>query len=113
MGEAKKIYFKIIEIVNSSSKSFDVKKNVVEKLGEIYCQNELIISISELANSIKDIVGYKGRVKFDLTKPDGMTVKLLDANRLSRLGWRAETPLKEGLSKTYDWYKALFNQDGK
>lgn len=48
--EAKKIYLKIIEIVNASSKSFDVKKNVVEKLGEIYCQNELIVSISELSN---------------------------------------------------------------
>lgn len=49
-GEAKKIYFKIIELVNSSSKSFDVKKTVVEKLGEIYCRNESTISVNELSN---------------------------------------------------------------
>lgn len=48
--EAKKIYLKIIELVDLSSKSFDVKKNVVEKLCEIYCQNESIVSINELSN---------------------------------------------------------------
>lgn len=62
------------------------------------------VSIRELAELIKEVVGYNGTLKFDATKPDGMLKKLLDVKRAKQLGWNAKTSLKEGLTKTYDWY---------
>lgn len=62
------------------------------------------ISIRELAEIIKEIVGFTGEIKFDTTKPNGMPKKLLDSSKISFLGWRSKTSLKEGLEKTYRWW---------
>ena len=62
------------------------------------------ISIKELAEMIKDIVGFKGDIRFDLSRPDGMPRKLLDIGKLEFLGWRASIPIREGIEKTYKWY---------
>ena len=62
------------------------------------------VSIKELAESIAKIVGYKGLINWDRTKPDGAPRKLLDSSRLSTMGWSAKIPLKEGLKETYKWY---------
>jgi GDP-L-fucose synthase len=62
------------------------------------------ISIRELAELIRDVVGYPGDIVFDTSKPDGMPRKLLDVSRLHALGWRARIPLREGLEQTYRWY---------
>ena len=62
------------------------------------------ISIAELAELIRDITGYGGKIEFDHSKPDGTPRKLLDVSRLTRAGWKAETTLEEGIRKTYDWY---------
>lgn len=59
------------------------------------------ISIKDLAELIKKIVGYKGEIKFDLTKPDGTPKKLLDISRLSSLGWMPKVNLEDGIKKTY------------
>ena len=53
---------------------------------------------------IKDIVGYRGEVIFDASKPDGMPRKLMDVSRAARLGWMAKIGIPEGLRLTYDWY---------
>jgi GDP-L-fucose synthase len=58
-------------------------------------------TIKELAELVKDIVGYQGALEFDTTKPDGTPRKLLDVSRLHKLGWRHKTSLREGLAKTY------------
>lgn len=63
------------------------------------------ITIRELAETIKDITGYKGELRFDSSKPDGMPHKVLDVSRINSLGWKAKTPLREGIEKTYGWYK--------
>jgi len=63
------------------------------------------IQISELADMVKEVVGYRGGIEYDKTKPDGTYRKLLDITRISNLGWRPLTSLKEGIRKTYDWYK--------
>src|SRR3989339_703236 len=60
--------------------------------------------IKELAFLVKKIVAYEGEVLFDSTKPDGAPRKLLDVSRLTSLGWKATTPLEEGIRKTYEWY---------
>ena len=62
------------------------------------------ITISDLAFLVRDIVGYQGDVVFDTSKPDGTPRKLLDVSRLKDLGWYAKTSLKEGVSRTYQWY---------
>lgn len=63
------------------------------------------ISIADLAKLVGDVVGYKGGIVYDSSKPDGTPRKLLDVTRLHSLGWKAKTGLREGIEKTYDWYK--------
>jgi GDP-L-fucose synthase len=63
------------------------------------------ITIGELAELIKEIVGFKGEIRKDLSKPDGTPQKLLDITKLSSLGWNAKISLKEGIRQTYEWYK--------
>lgn len=62
------------------------------------------IEINELARTIKEIVGYKGKIVNDLSKPDGTPRKLLDVSRLEATGWKYKVGLKEGIEKTYKWY---------
>ncbi|WP_457637188.1 GDP-L-fucose synthase [Oceanithermus sp.] len=62
------------------------------------------VSIYELAKLIREVVGYEGQIRFDLSKPDGTPRKLLDVSRLNALGWRAKISLRDGLRKTYQWY---------
>src|SRR5205807_1687220 len=62
------------------------------------------LSIRELAAMICDIVGFKGELKWDPTKPDGIPRKLLDVNKLKALGWEAKIPLRKGIEQTYRWY---------
>ena len=61
-------------------------------------------SIAELAETIRDVVGYKGELKFDRSKPDGMPFKGLESGPLHALGWKASHSLREGLEDTYQWY---------
>lgn len=61
-------------------------------------------SIRELAEMIGEVVGFKGDLRFDHTKPDGTPLKLLDVSKLTALGWQAQTPLEEGIKKAYQWY---------
>lgn len=63
------------------------------------------ISINELAELIKEIVGYEGEIRFDTTKPDGTPRKLLDVSRLHSTGWKHKIDLREGIKQTYEWYK--------
>lgn len=63
------------------------------------------ISIRELANLIKEIVGFNGDILFDESKPDGTFQKLMDSQLINQLGWHAKVDLKEGLIKTYDDFK--------
>jgi len=67
------------------------------------------ISIRDLAYLIREIVGFKGDIRWDTGKPDGTPRKLMDVERLKNLGWQATTSLKEGIEKTYTWY--LHNRD--
>jgi GDP-L-fucose synthase len=62
------------------------------------------ITIMELAEMIREITGYRGRLVFDPSKPDGTPRKLLDVSRLRALGWRPKISLREGIQRTYRWY---------
>jgi GDP-L-fucose synthase len=62
------------------------------------------ITIRELAELIKEIVGFEGEIRYDNSKPDGTPRKLLDVSRLESLGWRSRISLREGIEETYKWY---------
>ena len=85
--------------------------NACVYLLENYSGNEILnigtgkdLTIKELAEMICDVIEYKGNLLFDSTKPDGTPRKLLDISKLTKLGWKAKTNLKDGLIKTYNWY---------
>ncbi len=62
------------------------------------------IPIAELGALVGEAVGFKGRIVFDTTKPDGTPRKLLDVTKLNGLGWRHQRPLRDGVAATYEWY---------
>jgi GDP-L-fucose synthase len=64
------------------------------------------VTIRELAELIGSITGFRGRLKFDESKPDGTPRKRLDVSRVNALGWKARIPLAEGIRSSYEWYLA-------
>jgi len=67
------------------------------------------VTIRELAEAVKAVVGFDGELVFDTTKPDGTMRKLLDVSRMKSLGWEAKVSLWDGIEKTYEWF--LKHQD--
>jgi|TARA_X000001036_G_C20664810_1_gene800351 GDP-L-fucose synthase len=68
------------------------------------------ITIRELAETIKEVVGFSGKLTFDSSKPDGSSRKLINVSCLSGLGWKYSIDLKEGLARTYKWYQKKAGQ---
>jgi GDP-L-fucose synthase len=71
------------------------------------------VTIADLAHLVGEVVGYRGRIVFDTSKPDGTPRKLLDVGKLKRLGWQAATPLPEGLRCAYAAFTALADADAR
>jgi GDP-L-fucose synthase len=67
------------------------------------------ITIADFARLVADVVGYRGRIAFDTSRPDGAPRKLLDVSRLNTMGWRAATPLREGLQRMYADFLARYD----
>ena len=63
------------------------------------------VTIADLARLIADVIGFEGRLVFDGSKPEGASRRALDSARLADTGWRAPTPLREGLEATYRWWR--------
>jgi GDP-L-fucose synthase len=74
------------------------------RISHINCGSEDEISITELANLIKQVVEFSGKIVFDPTKPDGTFRKKMDNTRISSTGFNPSTSLKEGIEKTYNWF---------
>jgi GDP-L-fucose synthase len=62
------------------------------------------LTIAELAALISEVVGFRGEIRYDASKPDGTPRKLLDVSRINALGWTAQTPLRTGIAATYEWF---------
>lgn len=89
----------------------DDLSNCIEFLLGVETKEDLInvgtgeeISILELANLIKNIIGFEGNINTDLNMPDGNPRKLLDSSLINKMGWKYSINLENGLEKTYDWY---------
>ena len=85
--------------------------DVAPMLAERYDSPEIInvgcgedVTSGELAALVGDVVGFRGELVFDRSKPDGTPRKLLDVGRMTTLGWRPQTKLRDGIRATYDWY---------
>jgi GDP-L-fucose synthase len=89
-------------------------------LMKTYSSGELVnigtgmdIAIAEFARLVAATVGYSGEISFDTSRPDGTPRKLLDVNRLAKLGWRAKTSLEDGLKLAYQAYLSENGQAGE
>ena len=80
------------------------QSNTKPMLSHINVGTGIDVTIREMAETMKQVVGFKGELVFDATKPDGTPRKLIDISRLSNMGWKYSVDLKYGLEKTYKWY---------
>ena len=107
--------FKDIVIANEMKQSLDTEQNLNLSKTERALQQEIRnthinigtgqdVSIKELAETIKKVIGFKGDLVFNTNKPDGTIRKLTDVSKLNNLGWKYSVELEEGISKLYKWY---------
>tara|TARA_B110000971_G_scaffold199216_1_gene216359 strand:+ start:986 stop:1939 length:954 start_codon:yes stop_codon:yes gene_type:complete len=82
---------------------FALENNLPEYLYNIGTGKD--ITIKELADTIQKVVGHKGQIVWDSSKPDGTPRKLMDVSKIKEMGWQYATELEEGIKKTYQWYE--------
>src|ERR1035437_71256 len=70
------------------------------------------LTIRQLAETVRDVVGYQGNIEFDSTKPDGTPRKLMDVSRLHSLGWHAKTTLQDGMAMAYEDFRGDHHELG-
>jgi GDP-L-fucose synthase len=95
-----------IHVMNLDKKIYDEQISSVSSHINVGSGKEL--SIKELAETIKEVIDFKGTINFDSSKPDGSTRKLLNSERINKLGFKPKTHLKEGLIKTYQDYLKFY-----
>ena len=66
------------------------------------------MTIKELAETVKEVVGFTGEIEWDTSKPDGTPRKLMDSSRINALGWKAEVVLKDGVARAYQDFLSRF-----
>ena len=108
-GKAMREFLFVDDMVEAAIFVFEIDKvtyqsNVNPMLSQINIGTGQDISILELANIMKKVVGFKGNIKFDSTKPNGTLRKLIDISKIKEMGWNHKVDLVDGLESTYKWY---------
>lgn len=113
-GKPRREFLHVDDMAAASLFVLDLPKNAYEANTEpmlshinVGCGKD--VSISELAQKVADVTGFKGNIATDPSKPDGTMRKLMDVSRLANMGWKASIELDKGISETYEWF--LSNQD--
>ncbi|MGI2186051.1 GDP-L-fucose synthase [Shewanella oncorhynchi] len=96
-----------IYVMNLDQATYEA--NTEPMLSHINVGTGVDCTIRELVETVAKVVGFKGMIVFDATKPDGAPRKLMDVSRLSALGWNASIELEQGLKITYEWFLANQN----
>ena len=109
-GLIKRDFLFVDDMVNASIFILELDKKVYLKntqpmLSHINIGSGSDITIRELAEIIKKVVDYKGKIKFNSNKPDGTNRKLVDISRIKRMGWTPSIGLEHGIKETYNWYR--------
>jgi GDP-L-fucose synthase len=94
-----------IHVMNVDKKIYN--EQISSEISHINVGSEQELTVKELAETIKEVVGFEGKINFDKTKPDGTLRKLLDSKRIYSLGFKPEMSLKDGLSKTYQEFVSV------
>ena len=108
-GESKREFLYVDDMARASIHLMNVEKKTFDNFISPMCSHINVgsgkdLTIKNLAEDIKDVIGYKGKINFDSTKPNGAPRKLLDSNRIIDLGFNPKINLKDGLIKTYKDY---------
>ena len=96
-----------IHVMNLSDDVYNA--NTQEMLSHINVGTGVDCTIRELVETVSEVVGFKGEIEFDTSKPDGAPRKLMDVSRLKSLGWQYKISLEDGLAQTYEWFLANQN----
>merc|ERR1711991_301884 len=91
-----------IYLMNLEKKIYDEKTSTM--CSHVNVGSNVDLTIKELAEIVKEVIGYKGKIDFDKAKPDGIKRKLLDSQKIYKLGFKSQTNLKQGLIKAYNSY---------
>lgn len=113
-GQAMREFLHVDDMASASIFVMNLDKTIYDKhtepmLSHINIGTGVDCTIKELTETIAKVVGYKGDIVWDSSKPDGTPRKLMDVNRLKSLGWQYSIDLEQGLKQTYDWF--LDNQE--
>jgi GDP-L-fucose synthase len=108
-GKAMREFLYVDDMAEASIFVLELDKKIYEAntepmLSHINVGTGIDITIKELAGIMKEIVGFNGIISFDSSKPDGTPRKLINVSRLSSMGWKYNTDLRDGLTKTYKWF---------
>ena len=95
-----------IHVMNADKKIYDAQISLESSHINVGSEQEL--TIKELAETIKDVIDFRGTINFDTSKPDGSSRKLLNSERINKLGFKPKTDLKQGLIKTYGDYLKFY-----
>jgi len=113
-GNAKREFLDVDDMADASIFVLSLDKsnyssNTEPMLSHINVGTGNDLTINEMAHIMKRVVGFKGKIHFDPSKPDGSPRKLIDTSRLTQMGWKYSIDLEEGLRKTYAWYQKKVN----
>lgn len=115
-GNPKREFLYVDDMANASIHVMNLSKNdFLSVVSNPMCSHINVgtgkdITIRELAKIMASVVGFKGEITFDESRPDGTPRKLMDVSRLSSLGWKYSTELKDGLEMTYEWFLNNLNK---
>ncbi len=109
-GKVYRDFLYVDDLASAIKEVFELKQKEYEKLikgvSHLNVGSGQQISIKKLAEKIKSVVNFKGKIEFDIKRPDGMRLKLLDNSKILKIKWKPNIDLTEGLSKTYEFYKS-------
>lgn len=106
-GIPKREFLFVEDLAKACVHVMSLSKSVIEKFTDPMCSHINVgsgeeFSIKELSKIIAEIIGFKGEIKFDRTKPDGTPRKILNSNKINQMGWKSSVSLREGLKMTYE-----------